>query len=270
MAAELIANSYDPNRPNFEPYGLTCVDWSPSTMDRPDYHNEIELNFVKTGSLSYLFGGKRKAVEVGKLCVFWAAIPHQVIDFSENTTYFVATIPLQSFLQWNLPEKIVHPLLQGRFLSESDCEKSSSDQRLFTQWTEDLQTHSTELQRPVLSEMQARLLRLGVDLPDFSPNESDLRSRAPFPTVSENGLHPNYAMNLFQKSFGTTLLNYVTQHRVSHAQRLLTTTDLIITEIALQSGFQSISRFNEAFSRMCGCSPREYRKSFWLEDYSKK
>jgi len=79
-------------------------------------------------------------------------------------------------------------------------------------------------------------------------------------------LNPSYAINLFQKSFGTTLINYLTQHRVSHAQRLLTTTDMIITEIALQSGFQSISRFNEAFSRLCGCSPRVYRKSHKLDE----
>jgi len=77
-------------------------------------------------------------------------------------------------------------------------------------------------------------------------------------------LHPSYAMNLFQKTFGTTLINYLTQHRVSHAQRLLTTTDMAITEIAMQSGFLSISRFNEAFSRICGCSPRKYRKSHEL------
>ena len=81
-------------------------------------------------------------------------------------------------------------------------------------------------------------------------------------------LHPNYAMNLFQKTFGTTLINYLTQHRVSHAQRLLATTDQTITDIAFNSGFNSISRFNDAFRRACGCSPREYRRSHLLEDFA--
>ncbi len=35
------------------------------------------------------------------------------------------------------------------------------------------------------------------------------------------GLHPNYAMGLFKRSIGTTIIDYVTKHRVSHAQRLL-------------------------------------------------
>jgi AraC-like DNA-binding protein len=78
-------------------------------------------------------------------------------------------------------------------------------------------------------------------------------------------LHPNYAMSLFQKTFGTTLISYLTQHRISHAQRLLATTAQTVTEIAFESGFLSISRFNDAFRRACGCSPREYRKSHELE-----
>ena|SRR5476649_1655420 len=89
-------------------------------------------------------------------------------------------------------------------------------------------------------------------------------------TVEEIGkfvkLHPNYAMNLFQKTFGTTLINYLTQHRVSHAQRLLVTTDSTIADVAFDSGFNSISRFNDAFRRAGGCSPREYRRSHELDD----
>ena len=73
------------------------------------------------------------------------------------------------------------------------------------------------------------------------------------------GLHPNYAMSLFKKTFGTTLIDYLTHHRISHAQRLLATTEKKIVEVAFSSGFNSISRFNEAFRRACGCSPREYR-----------
>jgi AraC-like DNA-binding protein len=73
------------------------------------------------------------------------------------------------------------------------------------------------------------------------------------------GLHPNYAMSLFKKAFGTTLIDYLTHHRISHAQRLLATTDEKIVDVAFSSGFNSISRFNETFRRACGCTPREYR-----------
>jgi AraC-like DNA-binding protein len=68
-------------------------------------------------------------------------------------------------------------------------------------------------------------------------------------------------MGVFQHAFGTTLLKYVTQHRLSHAQRLLVTTDDLILNIALKSGFGSLSRFNEAFRQSFGCTPREYRRT---------
>jgi len=32
-----------------------------------------------------------------------------------------------------------------------------------------------------------------------------------------------------------------------------------VVDVAFDSGFNSISRFNEAFRRACGCSPRQYR-----------
>ena len=70
-----------------------------------------------------------------------------------------------------------------------------------------------------------------------------------------NGVHPNYAMNLFRQTFGTTMTHFITEHRISHAQRLLVTTDDAILNVALAAGFQSLSRFNEAFKAACGCSP---------------
>jgi AraC-like DNA-binding protein len=74
------------------------------------------------------------------------------------------------------------------------------------------------------------------------------------------GLHPNHAMTLFKRAFGTPLVTHLIQHRISHAQRLLVTTDEKILDVALDAGFGSVSRFNAAFRRVCGCSPRQYRR----------
>lgn len=89
--------SFDPSRPDFSPYGLACVHWRPSRMPRPDQHNEIEVNFLPEGAVVYLLGGRRVEVTAGKLSVFWAAIPHQILSFTTKTAYFVTTIPLSFF-----------------------------------------------------------------------------------------------------------------------------------------------------------------------------
>ena len=72
-------------------------------MRRPDRHNEIELNLLKNGSLTYLFGGERVTVPHGSLIAFWAAIPHQIIGYSGEPEYYVVTLPLAWFLQCRLP-----------------------------------------------------------------------------------------------------------------------------------------------------------------------
>jgi len=50
--------------------------------------------------------------------VFWAAIPHQILDFEAGMSYFVATIPFAWFLQCRLPDRFVQPLLRGEVMSE--------------------------------------------------------------------------------------------------------------------------------------------------------
>jgi AraC-like DNA-binding protein len=74
------------------------------------------------------------------------------------------------------------------------------------------------------------------------------------------GLNANYAMTVFKDGCGLSLWEYVTRLRVSHAQRLLLTTDWTVERIALDCGFGSSSRFFAAFKRLCGCTPREYRR----------
>jgi AraC-like DNA-binding protein len=80
------------------------------------------------------------------------------------------------------------------------------------------------------------------------------------------GMHPNAAMRLFKKTFGSTLVDHVTHHRIFHAKRLLATTDQKVIDIAFSSGFNSVSRFNEAFRRASGCTPCIYRARHELAD----
>ncbi len=282
---------FDPSRPDFSPYGFSCVRWTPTTMSRSDRHNEIEINLLEGGRLVYLLGGQKVVVPAGRLAAFWAGIPHQIIEFECLTEYFVLTIPLAWFLQWRLPDRLTQPILHGRMIVEPDRGLLASDRARFQAWSEDLQIGSEERSRASLLEVEARMRRLALTVASDSSGFSGRRSptvlgkqhlgrageMAGFiaqnytqPLTAETigqhvGLHPNYAMSLFQRTFGTTLIKYITQHRLSHAQRLLVTTEDLILKIAFSSGFGSLSRFNEAFRQAFGCTPREYRGLHRLE-----
>lgn len=282
---------FDPTRPDFSPYGFSCVRWTPTTMSRSDRHNEIELNLLEGGTLVYLMGGQKVAVPAGRLAAFWAGIPHQIIEFECLAEYFVLTIPLAWFLQWRLPDRLTQPILHGRMIVEPDKGLLESDRARFEAWSEDLRTGSEERRHASLLEIEARMRRLALTVTAHLSGRSGRRpptvlgkqhlgrAEAMARYIAQNytqpltaktigqhvGLHPNYAMALFQRTFGTTLIKYITQHRLSHAQRLLVTTEDLILNIALSSGFGSLSRFNEAFRQAFGCTPREYRRLHRLE-----
>lgn len=66
--------------------------------------------------------------------------------------------------------------------------------------------------------------------------------------------------NFFKRKTGYTLIKYLNEIRISHAQRALLNSDQSISEIAFASGYNNISNFNRIFKSHTGKSPKEYRK----------
>jgi AraC family transcriptional regulator, melibiose operon regulatory protein len=279
--------SFDSTRPEFAPYGFSCQRWTPVPMQRPDRHNEIELNLLKRGSLTYLLGGNMVVIPASRLAVFWAGIPHQIITSKDNAEYYVATIPLAWFLQCRFPAHFVDAILHARVVLDPNPQPRGGDLEMFERWVHDFEDADPQRQRIAFLEIEARLFRFALTVP---ANIADARSPKTAHSIMQVGglnrseqialyiaqhytesltaeqisksvgLHPNYAMTLFKKATGITMVDFLTQHRVSHAQRLLATTDDKIIEIAYGAGFGSSSRFHDAFTRWCGCPPKQYRK----------
>ena len=184
-----------------------------------------------------------------------------------------------------MPEAFTRAILHGEPVIEPDAGLLAVDRGRFETWLGDSDAGSEDRRRACLLEVEARFRRLATSLPAAGP--SPRKASAPVPprhlsraeemayfvarnytgsltaeTVARHvGLNPTYAMTLFQQAFGTTLLKYLTQHRLSHAQRLLVTTSDSVLAIAFDSGFGSLSRINEAFRGAAGCTPREYRRA---------
>ena len=71
-----------------------------------------------------------------------------------------------------------------------------------------------------------------------------------------------YFSRLFKEYTHMTFNDYLSNERIQRATRLLCEEALPITEIAYQSGFQSISNFNRVFNKITHYSPSEYRKKY--------
>ncbi len=275
-----ILKTYDEKRTQFKPYGLTCERWKTYPMKQADRHNEIELNFLPAGSITYLHGSHLTRIPVGKLTIFWGLIPHRITEYEENTRYYVCTIPLSIFLSWKLPADFVNGILHGKIMTEADDIYGEHDIFMIENWIDDLKTETGA--SLVLKEMQCRMTRMAdhtatMKESALSPHTDETKPIEQIALyIAKNykqdirvadighavGLHPDYANNIFKKAFGHTLTEQITLERIAYAQRQLITTDTSIIEIAYECGFNSISCFNAAFLKINRCTPREYRKKY--------
>jgi AraC-like DNA-binding protein len=288
MARKKIVNWQNLAAVGFHVDGLSSFQGEPNLMSTPHRHNELEFNYVDSGEITYIFGGDKITVSPGFLHVFWAGMPHQVVGLGPGTEIHWVTVPLQTCLQWELPRSFWHELLFSRMLVERDPGKGPLDRALLQRWHRDLTQGAAEARPVLLLEMHGRLRRLALDLGRGAVGQkeahpvgtlrpgSGLRELGAMAMyINENfrkrlkveeiaaaaNLRPNYAMRLFRGVFGSSLMAYVTQLRVMHAQRLLTLSDAKVIDIAQDAGFASLSNFYQTFEKACGQSPGQYRRS---------
>ena len=72
--------------------------------------------------------------------------------------------------------------------------------------------------------------------------------------------NPSYLSRLIKKNTGQTLLDILTNLKMSRASDLLLHTTLKIEEIAALSGYQSVDHFSRLFKKRNGMSPQKYRQ----------
>jgi AraC family transcriptional regulator, melibiose operon regulatory protein len=261
-------------------FGLRVWQGSVVMMAEPHRHNELELNLVFAGSMSYLFGGHSLTVRAGQLLLFWGALPHRLIACEEGSVCGWLTLPLATFLRFGLPDNLTRRVLHGTPITKTMKEM---DKALFECWLQDWQlqnqqTPNSEHQYILELELEAWLRRLAFSLTEqpVKPSKKRLESKAAqlaefiaehyqeplrIEAIAEQiDLNMSYASTLFKTTFSMTILDYLTQHRIAHAQRLLVTTDKHVLEIALESGFGSSSQFYAAFVKACKQTPLAYRK----------
>lgn len=64
---------------------------------------------------------------------------------------------------------------------------------------------------------------------------------------------------LFKQFANMSCYEYLTQKRLALAERLLIEPNISITEVAMRSGFNSLSTFNRIFKAAKNCTPSEYK-----------
>lgn len=255
-------------------------------MKLPHTHSDLEVNYLTKGEIRYSHGSRIHSIRAGTMGLFWGGIPHRVEDFSPSSKKSLndvegiwMTIPLSWFLQWNLPNHLSTDLLKGEFI------KCSASSQVFNNWCADYESRETTRLHILELELEAFMARLALNQASAASSSTtrntknrhhvertitflsshyleDISMNA---VAHEVNLNPKYLMRSFKAQMKMTIWEYLTRLRITHAQRLLTTTDLKILDIALESGFGSLAPFYQAFSKYApNINPVAYRKTYQL------
>ena len=73
-------------------------------------------------------------------------------------------------------------------------------------------------------------------------------------------LNKYYLVHAFKKKYGVTIMHYLNELRCMEAKKLLETTDLSITQIAICVGYNSSSHFSDSYKKIMGEAPAHTRK----------
>ena len=77
------------------------------------------------------------------------------------------------------------------------------------------------------------------------------------------GWSPNHYSMRFRQIIGRSPLDYLIHHRLERASQLLSSNNMLISEVAYQVGFTSLSYFARCFRRAYGLTPRTFREEHW-------
>jgi AraC-like DNA-binding protein len=82
------------------------------------------------------------------------------------------------------------------------------------------------------------------------------------------GLSPTYLSSCFHRATGVPLVAYINRERVQMAKSLLRETELKVSAICYEVGFNDLAHFNRVFKRETHLSPLRYRRYHKVYDGS--
>lgn len=262
--------------PDSHSFGLACWQGDPARMSVAHRHDDVEFNLAPV-DLDYLVDGRPIAIPAGRLAVFWAARPHQLVSDANGRAVTWLTVPLDRFLSWGLHGRFVERMLSGEFVAVDAIGPLALDVRA-VEWGQGL-GGDDDRRRTAVLEIEAftrRVARAAAAQAEATVAASVIRPDAAAMAIwiSDHAhedvrvddvarvvhLHPQHAMSVFRAALGITIGEYLAQCRIARAQQLLLTTAMPVPEVGFAAGFRSQSQFYARFRDRCGEPPAAYRR----------
>ena len=246
------------------------------------WHDEFEIIYVKSGFLTVSISGENYIGKPGDAFVVSPGNLHFMGSQTGNVDYFTFLFPLKyiSFRTDDiLDDKLLEPLNSGHLIINPEIKDTVKEQ--CEQLVEIYGTKKEESQSKITAQIKTKIILLQFILELWKrgfivENDTSGKNTVEKEMVSyiqqnftgkillkEFGeqfhLSEKYISRYFKEHFHITISQYVTYLRLEHAKHLLQDTNIPVTEVAMQSGYQNVSYFIRSFKKMYGMSPLKYR-----------
>ena len=242
---------------NFNAYTYSKTDYA------PHFHKNLELILVLEGAVTVTVDGLTQCVEKGQMAL---VLSNQIHSFAlqSNTKIWVAVfseeyVPrFSAAIQGKRGNRFViqpEPAVLQLMMDQLVCQEASLYMKkacFYAVCDAYLQSVQLEPRAEKSGFIVGELLDWVAE--NYTQDISLLKAAQVF------GYEYHYLSRLLNQGYRISFVELVNSYRIEHACELLKTTNLPITRIMEDSGFQSIRSFNMIFYRTVGCTPREYRK----------
>ena len=248
------------------------------------WHDELEIIYVKSGFLTVSISGESYIGKTGEAFVVSPGNLHLMGSQSGTVDYYTFLFPLKyiSFRTDDmLDEKLLEPLNSGHLMICPRVKDTAKE--LCEQLIEIYMAKKDESESKIATQVRTKIILLQFILEMWKKgfvieNDTSGRNTVEKEMVSyiqqnftgkislrEFGeqfhLSEKYISRYFKEHFHITLSQYVTYLRLEHAKQLLQDTDIPVTDVAMQSGYQNVSYFIRSFQKAYAVSPLKYRKN---------
>ena len=248
------------------------------------WHDEFEIIYVKSGLLTVSISGESYIGKAGDAFVVSPGNLHLMGSQTGTVDYFTFLFPLKyiSFRTDDmLDDKLLEPLNSGHLMICPRVKDTAKE--LCEQLIEIYEAKKDESESKITTQVRTKIILLQFILEMWKKgfvieNDTSGRNIVEKEMVSyiqqnftgkislrEFGeqfhLSEKYISRYFKEHFHITLSQYVTYLRLEHAKQLLQDTDIPVTDVAMQSGYQNVSYFIRSFQKAYAVSPLKYRKN---------
>ena len=248
------------------------------------WHDELEIIYVKSGFLTVNISGENYIGKPGDAFVVSPGNLHFMGSQTGTVDYFTFLFPLK-YIAFRtddmLDDKLIEPLNSGHLMISPEIKDTVKEQceQLAGVYAAEIDESESKItgqirKKIILLQFIHELWKKGFIVENDTTGRNTVEKEM-VSYIQQNytgkillrefgeqfHLSEKYISRYFKEHFHITLSQYVTYLRLEHAKQMLQETDISVTEVAMQSGYQNISYFIRSFKKTYGVSPLKYRKS---------